>query len=306
MNKTRQGARRREKIMENSRRPLLEVSGLSKSYPDFQLQDVRFQLPAGTIMGFLGRNGAGKSTTMKAIMDLVKRDDGDIRILGMSMPKEEVAVKEQVGYVGDTPLLNNAWTMERTLNFARHFYPNWDQDAVEQNLAYFDIPRDKKISELSKGMKVKASLILAMAHQPKLLLLDEPTSGLDPVVRTEVLELLLDFVQDESRGVLFSSHITSDVEKIADLVTVIDDGKIFISEDKESLLDRYRRIVIPGSGEKEAVDSPLLFNCQATMGGYVGYTNRFQQFQGEATGDWHSERLTLEELFVLLTGRKED
>lgn len=285
-------------------RTLLEVNGLTKSYLDFQLRDVNIQVPAGTIMGFLGQNGAGKSTMMKAIMDLIKRDEGDIRVLGMSMPEEEVAVKEQVGYVGDTPLLNNAWTMERTLSFARHFYPNWDQEAVDRNLERFQVPFDKKISELSKGMKVKASLILAMAHQPKLLLLDEPTSGLDPVVRTEVLELLLDFVQDESRGVLFSSHITSDVEKIADWVTVINDGEILFSEDKESLLDRYRRIVIPGNGGGKAVETPLLFNCQSTMGGYVGYTDRFDRFQKVASGKWRSERLTLEELFVLLTGRK--
>ncbi|TFJ94407.1 ABC transporter ATP-binding protein [Lentibacillus salicampi] len=296
---------RREKTMNNhDERTLLEVNGLTKSYLDFQLRDVNIQVPAGTIMGFLGRNGAGKSTMMKAIMDLIKRDEGDIRVLGMSMPEEEVAVKEQVGYVGDTPLLNNAWTMERTLSFARHFYPNWDQEAVDRNLERFQVPFDKKISELSKGMKVKASLILAMAHQPKLLLLDEPTSGLDPVVRTEVLELLLDFVQDESRGVLFSSHITSDVEKIADWVTVINDGEILFSEDKESLLDRYRRIVIPGNGGGKAVETPLLFNCQSTMGGYVGYTDRFDRFQKVASGKWRSERLTLEELFVLLTGRK--
>lgn len=127
----------------NAEQPLLEVRTLNKFYEDFQLRDVNFTLPAGTIMGFLGRNGAGKSTTMKAIMDLIKPDDGIIRILGMSMPEEEVAVKEQVGYVGDTPLLNNAWTMERTLTFARHFYPNWDQAAVERNLKRFEIPKDK-------------------------------------------------------------------------------------------------------------------------------------------------------------------
>ncbi|GAA0429020.1 ABC transporter ATP-binding protein [Lentibacillus halophilus] len=289
----------------NNEQLLLDVRHLTKTYPDFQLKDVNVSLPAGTIMGFLGRNGAGKSTTMKAIMDLIKPDEGAIHILGMPMPEEEVAVKEQVGYVGDTPLLNNAWTMEQTLRFARQFYPNWNEEAVEQNLERFAIAKDKKISALSKGMKVKASLILATAHEPKLLLLDEPTSGLDPVVRTEVLEMLLDFVQDENRSVLFSSHITSDVEKIADWVTVLDDGHIVFSEDKESLLDRYRRIVIPGKSGQQATDSPLLFHCQATAGGYIGYTDRFQQFRKFATGNWHAERLTLEELFVLLTGRKE-
>lgn len=284
---------------------LLDINGLSKSHKDFQLQNVNLALPAGGIMGFLGRNGAGKSTTMKAVMDLLKPDEGDIRILGMSMLEDEVAIKEQVGYVGDTPLLNNAWTVERTLKFARHFYPKWDQEAVAQNLRRFGIPTDKKVEKFSKGMKVKASLILAMAHQPKLLLLDEPTSGLDPVVRGEVLEMLLEFVQDESRGVLFSSHITPDVEKIADWVAIIDDGQILFNEDKESLLDRYRRIVISGDNAEKVIDHPLLFNCQPTRSSYVGYTAQYDEFQKTTKGEWHAERLTLEELFVLLTERKE-
>lgn len=285
---------------------LLEVRGLSKSYKDFQLEDVNLTLPSGTIMGFLGRNGAGKSTTMKAIMNLIKPDEGDIRILGMSMEENEVAVKEQVGYVGDTPHLNHAWTVGRTLKFVRHFYPKWDQKAVDRYLERFKVPKDKKVGELSKGMKVKVSLVLAMAHRPKLLLLDEPTSGLDPVIREEVLELLLDFVQDEECGVLFSSHITSDVEKIADWVTVIDEGRIFFSEDKESLLDRYRRVVISGGGNEKIADHPFLFSPRQTRDGYVAYTDQFAEFRKVAAGHWHSERLTLEELFVLLTGRKEE
>ncbi|UJL46176.1 ABC transporter ATP-binding protein [Virgibacillus sp. NKC19-16] len=284
---------------------LLEINGLSKYYKDFQLENVNLALPIGGIMGFLGRNGAGKSTTMQAVMDLIKPDEGDIRILGMSMPEDEVAIKEQVGYVGDTPLLNNAWTVERTLQFSRHFYPNWDQEMVKQNLQRFGIPTDKRIDKFSKGMKVKASLILAMAHQPKLLLLDEPTSGLDPVVRGEVLEILLEFVQDENRGVLFSSHITPDVEKIADWVAIIDEGQILFNEDKESLLDRYRRIVISGGDAEKVIDHPLLFNCEPTRGSYVGYTAQYDEFQKTAEGEWYAERLTLEELFLLLTGRKE-
>ncbi|GAB4074040.1 ABC transporter ATP-binding protein [Barrientosiimonas marina] len=290
----------------NGEQPLLDVHHLTKIYGDFQLQDVSFNVPAGTIMGFIGRNGAGKSTTMKAIMDLVKPDDGRVFVLGRPMPEEEVAVKEQVGYVGDIPLLNDNWTLDRTLQFARQFYPNWNEEAVEQRLEHFAIARHKKLGELSKGMKMKASLILAMAHEPKLLLLDEPTSGLDPVVRTEVLEMLLDFVQDESRSVLFSSHITPDVEKIADWVTILDDGELIFSEDKESLLDRYKRIVMAGKGSDYTTETPLLFNCHKTTGGYIGYTDRFPQFQRVAKGNWYAERLTLEELFVLLTGKNAD
>lgn len=285
---------------------LLEVRGLSKSYSDFKLKNVDLTLLPGMIMGFMGRNGAGKSTTIQAIMDLIKPDGGDIRILGMSMTENEVAVKDQVGYVSDTPILNNAWTVERTLKFVRHFYTNWDEQMVSTYLKRFDIPLKKKVANLSKGMKVKFSLILAISHQPKLLLLDEPTSGLDPVIREEVLELLLEFLQDEERSVLFSSHTTSDVEKIADEVTFIDDGHIFISEDKEALLDRYRRIVIFGDGALDVLNQTLLFNCEQTRGGYIGYTDQFAEFQKKAASEWESERLTLEELFVLLTGRKED
>lgn len=293
-------------VSKNELSTLLEVHGLSKSYSDFQLKNVDLTLPTGTIMGFMGRNGAGKSTTIQAIMDLIKPDEGDIRILGMSMAENEVAVKDQVGYVSDTPILNNAWTVEHTLTFVRHFYTNWDKEMVNTYLERFDIPLEKKVSQLSKGMKVKFSLILAMSHQPKLLLLDEPTSGLDPVIREEVLDLLLEFLQDETRGVLFSSHITSDIEKIADVVTFIDDGHIFISEDKESLLDRYRRIIIYGNSGLDVLNQKMLFNSEQTRDGYIGYTDKFVEFQKKACGEWDAERLTLEELFVLLTGQKEE
>src|SRR5699024_10795004 len=167
----------------------------------------------------------------------------------------------------------------------------------------FQISQTKKIKELSKGMLVKFALILAMAHKPTLLLLDEPTSGLDPVVREEVLHLLLDFLQDGERSVLFSAHITSDIEKIADVVTFIDDGAILLSENKESLLDRYRRIMI-NANTFDIMNPPLLFNCKETLGGYIGYTDDFDSFKAKAIGKWEAERLSLEELFVLITGKK--
>lgn len=320
---------RPEESHRGKNRYVLEVKGLSKTYGDFQLKDVRFVLPVGCIMGFLGKNGAGKSTTMKAIMDLIPTDRGDIRILGMRMPEKDVAIKEQVGYVSDTPLLNERWTVERTLQFVRHFYRHWDDEAVKKHLKLFQIPVNKKVAQLSKGMKVKFSLVLAIAHRPKLLLLDEPTSGLDPVAREEVLDVLLAFVRDGSRSVLFSSHITSDVEKIADAVTLIDNGRILLSEDKESLLDRHRRIIIPDAGRRigddkqdvndqnitqemnrDDVHHPLLFNFQRTKGGYVAYTSRYAELYAREkqrldAGEWRAERLTLEEVFILLTGKRE-
>src|SRR5699024_1075988 len=203
------------------------------------LQDVNLTLQPGMIMGFMGRNGAGKTTTIQSIMDLVKPDQGDIQILGMSMADDEVAIKNNIGYVSDTPILNHSWTVERTLSFVQHFYTTWDDKLVGKYVKAFDLSLKKRISEMSKGAKMKFSLLLAIAHRPKLLLLDEPTSGLDPVIREEVLELLLDFMADGERSILFSSHITSDIEKIADIVTFIHHGKILLSENKELLLDRY-------------------------------------------------------------------
>lgn len=284
--------------------PILRVQGLCKAYDDFQLKDVNLTLPLGMIIGFMGRNGAGKTTTIQSIMDLIKPDAGKINILGMTMDQDEVAIKEQVGYVSDTPILNDSWTVERTLTFVRQFYTTWDETYVDHLLRTFDLPLNKRMNEMSKGMKMKFSLLLAIAHRPKLLLLDEPTSGLDPVIRDEVLNVLLDFMEDGERSILFSSHITSDVEKIADIVVFIDHGRILLNEDKESLLERYRRIVLNGAASY-ALTSPMLFSCKQTRGGYVGYTDDFDRFQKQASGDWRAERLTLEELFVLVTSEKE-
>lgn len=284
--------------------PILEVKGLRKTYDDFQLKDIDLILPPGMIMGFMGRNGAGKTTTIQSIMDLVKPDEGNIQILGMSMAENEVAIKDQVGFVSDTPILNHSWTVERTLAFVRQFYTTWDDQLVNTHLQMFELSLNKRISEMSKGMKMKFSLLLAIAHQPKLLLLDEPTSGLDPVIREEVLDVLLDFMADGERSILFSSHITSDIEKISDIVTFIDRGEILLSEDKETLLDRYRRIVISGPATC-ALASSMLFNCKQTRSGYVGYTDDHESFKKKVSGAWHAERLTLEELFVLVTSRKE-
>lgn len=284
--------------------PVLDVKGLHKTYDEFQLQDVNLTLQPGMIMGFMGRNGAGKTTTIQSIMDLVKPDQGDIQILGMSMADDEVAIKNNIGYVSDTPILNHSWTVERTLSFVQHFYTTWDDKLVGKYVKAFDLSLKKRISEMSKGAKMKFSLLLAIAHRPKLLLLDEPTSGLDPVIREEVLELLLDFMADGERSILFSSHITSDIEKIADIVTFIHHGKILLSENKELLLDRYRRIIMDGAATY-ALTTSLLFNCDQTRGGYIGYTDDYETFAKKASGDWRAERLTLEELFVLISSREE-
>lgn len=219
--------------MENS---ILKVEGLTKKYEKFSLDNVSFSIPRGYIMGFVGRNGAGKSTTIKSIMGLIEYDKGNVDVFGLENRKYNHEIKQRIGYVSEDQYFYEDVTAEWMGNFAGTFYSKWDKGLFCKLLKRFDVDGSKKISELSKGMKMKLSLTIALAHHPELLILDEPTSGLDPVVRSELLELFLEIVQDENCSIFFSSHITSDIEKIADYITVIDDGKIVLSDEKHTIL----------------------------------------------------------------------
>ena len=202
--------------MENA----IELRGLRKHYKQFTLDGVSLALPLGCIMGFIGENGAGKSTTIKAMLGLIRPDSGEIRLLGKD-PSADRSVMEELG---------------KTLS---GMYRNWDPAAYAQYLQRFDIHPEKKVKELSRGMVMKLSLAVALSHGARLLLLDEATSGLDPVVRDDILDILYDFIQDERHSVFLSSHITGDLEKIADYVTFIHQGKILMSGEKDALLETY-------------------------------------------------------------------
>ncbi|MCI9406353.1 MAG: ABC transporter ATP-binding protein [Oscillospiraceae bacterium] len=218
---------------------ILRLSGLCKKYDGFSLDNVSFSLPYGCIMGFVGENGAGKSTTIKAILNLIRRDQGEIQVFGKDNIQEELEIKEQIGVVFDSL---NLPEMIRPLDVGRMMksvYRQWDSAKYTQYLAQFQLPAKKLVKDLSRGMKMKLAIAVALSHNAQLLLLDEATSGLDPIVRDEILDILLEFIQDESRGVLFSSHITGDLEKIADYVTFIHQGKILLSEPKDLLLEKY-------------------------------------------------------------------
>ena len=221
---------------------ILEIINLSKSYGKFKLSDANITLPRGYIMGFVGANGAGKTTTIKLIMNMIQRDSGEIKVFNKDNIKYEMQIKDKIGYVGEQPVFYDDLTVDWTGKFAKKFYSNWDNIIFSRLLDRFKIDKTKKINQLSKGMKMKTALALALSHHPELLILDEPTSGLDPIVRDELLEILMEFIQDERRGVFFSSHITSDIEKIADYVTLIDNGEIILSEEKEEILDRWKLV----------------------------------------------------------------
>ncbi|MEL3960574.1 ABC transporter ATP-binding protein [Lysinibacillus endophyticus] len=226
----------------------IEVSNLRKKFNQFQLNDISFSLPTGTIMGFVGENGAGKTTTIKCILSLLKKDAGTIKIFGSNIKDDNLTIKEQIGVVFDDIHFPDTLTAQQINKFLQETYVNWDTSYYFDLLKQLKVTINKPIKELSRGMKMKLSIIIALAHHPKLLILDEPTSGLDPIVRDEILDLFLEFMQDEKHSILFSSHITSDLEKIADYITFIHEGEILFSENKDVLL--YELGIWKGSKEQ--------------------------------------------------------
>ena len=220
----------------------VRMEGVSKRYAHFLLDHISLELPEGSILGFIGANGAGKSTTIRILMGLVRQDSGSVEVLGHRMPAEQTAAKLDIGYVSEDMRLYGAATLAWHMNFIASIYPRWNQAYADALLGRFDLKPQQKIKGLSHGQRVKAAILLALAREPRLLLLDEPTTGLDPVARREVLAELMAVLTDEHRTILFSSHNTLDVEQISDRIAFIDRGRLIALEDKEDLLDRWRRI----------------------------------------------------------------
>ncbi len=212
----------------------LEVQNVNKSFDRFSLKDVSFILPRGAVMGFVGENGAGKTTTIKTILGLVRKDSGEISVLGGSI--EDDSIRGKIGVVFDDLHLHKALRIRQAAKIFPNLYADWDAELFTEYLNRFNLDAEKKIKDLSRGMRMKLSIALALSHHPELLILDEPTAGLDPVVRDEVLEIFQDFMQDENHAILFSSHITSDIDKIADYLTFIHDGEILFSVPTDKLL----------------------------------------------------------------------
>lgn len=217
----------------------LEVRGLSKTYPAFALKDVSFDVLQGAVVGFIGRNGAGKSTTLKSILGLVHPDGGDVRFFGQDVRQHEREFKEQIGVVLGGIDFYPKKKVKTITDVTRRFYDNWDEEKYRHYLQLFALDESKRVDQLSSGMKVKYLLALALSHNAKLLILDEPTSGLDPVSRDELVALFRAIVADGQRSILFSTHITSDLEKCASHITFIKDGEIFHSSTVAEFMAAY-------------------------------------------------------------------
>lgn len=218
----------------------IELNGVTKKFKHFTLDDISFRLEEGFIMGLIGSNGAGKTTIIKLIMGLYIEDEGDINVLGGN-PYNQPKLKDAIGFVYDSPHFYD-FKLKKITKIIRSFYQQWDQQIYQKYMQAFKLSENMRFKTMSRGMKLKYNLVLALSHHAKLLILDEPTSGLDPVFRNEFLSILQKIINEEKLSILFSSHITSDIEKIADYITYIQNGKIIFTENRHDVFDRYQLI----------------------------------------------------------------
>jgi ABC-2 type transport system ATP-binding protein len=283
----------------------VEFEGVGKDYPHFTLDDIAFELPTGSIMGFIGPNGAGKSTTIRILMGLVHQDRGAVRVLGHSMPGQQAEAKREVGFASEDLRLYGAASLAWHMAFIRSIYSRWDAAYAENLLKRFDLKAEQRIKGLSHGQRVKAALLLILARRPRLLVLDEPTTGLDPVARQEVLGELMAALADERRTILFSSQNTLDVEQISDQITFIDRGRIIDSADKESYLERWRRVRLEVPPGVALPSLPGIVGSSSSSGGRLAVvtTDRFDAamaaaYQAAGATVYAVDTMTLEEIFV--------
>ncbi len=218
----------------------IEVKNVSRSYPQFSLKNVTFNVPYGSVVGFIGENGAGKSTTIRAILGLLKKGEGSITVLGENADELSAATKEKIGVVFDGLSFPENLTVKQLDKVMRGIYKTWSSERFFGYMTQFGLPLDKKFKSFSRGMVMRLSIASALSHDTQLLILDEPTSGLDPVMRSEILDIFLGFMQDESHSILISTHITSDLEHIADYICFIHKGEIIFTEERNEMLERHR------------------------------------------------------------------
>lgn len=246
---------------------IIEVEGLTKTYPAFKLDSVGFKLEEGRICGFIGRNGAGKTTTLKSMLGFVHPDRGEIKFFGQDFSANEKAIKQQIGYVSGGVSFYPTKKLKTISAVTRSFYESWDDEAYRRCLKRFALDENKTPAQLSEGMKVKYALTLALSHKAKLLILDEPTSGLDPVSRDELLDIFLD-LQDEGTTIFFSTHITSDLDKCADDIIYIQNGKILAQQPIKSFEAEYRAVELDEAAYA-AADKTTLIGCKRSKQGYT-------------------------------------
>ena len=289
----------------------IECKGISKRYPHFQLRDVDLSFEQGTVMGLVGPNGAGKSTILRIIMGLLGPDSGSVKVLGYAMPGQQIAAKRNIGFIAEDMRLYESETIAFHMDFVRSIFDTWDDGYAETLLKRFDLTKTQKVKGLSHGQRVKATILLALARRPSLLVFDEPTTGLDPAVRKEVLDEMMAALADETRSILFSSHNTLDVEQISDYITFVYGGQVLESRNKEDFMDGWRRLRLTGP---ISATLPALANIRATIHANIKDWQQSGRLCAVVVNDYDDtvpakftaagfevtgvERLTLEEIFL--------
>ena len=282
---------------------ILEISELKKEYKEFSLKSISLTLPEGYIMGLIGPNGAGKTTTIKLIMNLIRADGGEVTVFRKPYRGNEKSIKNDIGYVGEEQYYYEDRTVAWTAGFVSKFFNSWDRNTFSTLLNDFELSGTKKVKELSKGMRVKLSLAIALSHHPKLIILDEPTAGLDPVVRRDVLELLRRVTADDpAKSVIISSHITDDIERIADSVTYLIDGSIALTGEKDELLANWKKIHFR-SGVLPEQTRETLFSVEENVFGSSGVTRDFAAIrpaleEGVRRDDVRIENMGLDDILI--------
>ncbi len=275
---------------------VLEVNNLKKELGSFSLEQLTFSLKEGCITGFIGVNGSGKTTTIKTILGLYPKDDGSIKFFGKDMEKNECEIKNRIGVVLDEGYFYEEMTLKEMKSIIAPAYTNWDESVFLNYINRFNLKLNQKIATLSKGMRMKFAITLALSHHADLLIMDEPTSGLDPLIRNELMEILLDFMEEEGKSVFFSTHITSDLEKVADMLILIDNGKIVFNESKDELLERHALI----KGDNRLINehsTKLFLRLRQTPFGFEGITNKVDQVC-EQMKDIIIERPSIEDVML--------
>jgi ABC-2 type transport system ATP-binding protein len=280
---------------------ILEVRGLCKHYPGFALCEVSFTLPRGYIMGLIGPNGAGKTTTLKLILGLLRRDGGAIDAFGLDPARQGAQIRSRIGFVHDEPHFYRQLTLAQNAALVARFYRSWDDDAFGRHADAFELPLAKRFGELSHGNKTKFALALALSHRAELVVLDEPTSGLDPVFRRDLLDTLTELLQDERASILFSTHITSDLERIADYITLIQNGRIVFSAAKDEILERWA--LVKGGLELLALLPPDFFRgIHRGAHGFEALTDDVAAARQQLGDSVVIDKATLDDVVLYTTG----
>lgn len=275
---------------------ILEVEGLTKKFNKFTLDDVTFHLERGYILGLIGPNGAGKSTTIKLIMNLINPDKGKIRIFGKNNNISEI--KDKIGFVYDELYIYEDIKLKEAKYIISKFYKNWNDKEFNNLIKKFDLDLNKKIKALSRGMKIKFSIAIALSHNAELLIMDEPTSGLDPLVRREILEILQNYIENDKHSVIFSTHITSDLDKIADYIVFLNNGKIILNDEKDKILENYVLVKGPKEIFNDLRDKVIGFKNNSLSMEALMHKENTKKLQGTKC---MLERPTLEDIMFFMT-----